>query len=620
MNDNARLVHKRFFSVASRLGDRCALAFHRGAGWDEWRYRELASRARQVAAYLQGAGVRPGEAVGIIASRYPETIAAMIGILDVGAHYVPLDPAYPEARLRILCDDAGVKLTLSAVSIGDSQRFPSAVRTPSEFGSPGADASNPIAEPLAVHAETPAYVMFTSGSTGEPKGVVVPHRAIVRLIDAPNFTRLDASRVFLHLSPMSFDASTLEIWGPLLNGGKCVLYPDQQLPTVSGLKAAIDATGVNSIWLTASLFNSIVDQDVRSLAGIEDLLTGGEALSVPHVCKALADLKGTQLINGYGPTENTTFTTCFRIPADFAATERRVPIGVPISGTDVVIVDDQLQSVAAGTEGELVALGEGLALGYLNRPALTRERFIEIVARDGTAIRGYRTGDRVVQRADGVIDYLGRYDDQAKIDGHRIEPGETERVISALPGIKECRVLVASGPRGQKRLAAYVIATDSALRQNLRDRLREVLPGYMVPHYFFFLDTLPINANGKLDKGALPNPFEQVTAKPAPGQALEFIMVGDAWEELLGRRPASDDLNFFDAGGTSLDAVRLHGLLCERFARALDATFVFEYPTIRLQAEALASRKRNDEPASGRGLQRRNALARASRGRLGRLP
>jgi len=401
----------------------------------------------------------------------------------------------------------------------------------------------------------------------------------------------------------------------LLNGGTCVLYPERQLPTASGLKAVIQATGVNSMWLTASLFNSIVDQDVSSLAGIEELLTGGEALSVPHVRKALEKLRGTQLINGYGPTENTTFTACFRIPAGFSGTERRVPIGMPVSGTTVAIVDERLQRVPAGVEGELIALGEGLALGYLNQPALTRERFIEMGGTNGGSARGYRTGDRVVLRDDGLIDFLGRADDQVKIDGNRVEPGEIERVIAALPGIKDCRVLALPGPAGQKRLAAYVVATVAVRQKNLREQLSGILPAFLVPHHVCFLDVLPTNANGKLDKAALPDPFVRAPVTPLARRSAECVTVGEAWGEVLGRRPSRDDINFFDAGGTSLEAVRLHELLSKRFMCELDETFVFEYATIKGQADALQALGRADEQVRGRGRLRRNAIARSARRR-----
>jgi amino acid adenylation domain-containing protein len=612
--DDSRLVSERFFSVALRFGGHSALAFRSATTWERWTYRELAERARGLAAYLSELGVQPGAAIGLIGSRYPDTISTMIAILAIGAHYVPLDPAYPARRLRLLCQDAGIVRVLSAVPLREPTRFPAEVDLVNRVHPTEVVAGDPTVDRAPISAETPAYIMFTSGSTGEPKGVVVPHRAIVRLVDKPNFIRLDSNRVFLSLAPMGFDASTLEIWGPLLNGGCCVLYPDQQLPTCSGLKAAISATGVNAMWLTASLFNTVIDQDPRCLAGVAEILTGGEALSVPHVRKALAELKGTQLTNGYGPTENTTFTTCYRIPENFSGAERRVPIGVPVSGTDIAIVDERLQPVPDGAEGELVAFGEGLALGYLNKPGLTRERFVDIPTVNGQTIRGYRTGDRVMRRDDGLIDYLGRFDDQVKIEGHRIEPGEIERVIAELPGIRECRVLVRTGPAGQKRLAAYVVAIDAALPQDLRGQLAETLPAFMVPHYVFYLDGLPTNANGKLDQGPLPDPFDLPAVAPTGMRSPELVAVGQAWEEILGQRPSSAEQNFFDAGGTSLDAVRLFELLSKQFQHDLSPTFVFEHPTVRRQAEALRPVTNDAHRDRDRGKQRREALARRPRG------
>ncbi|MFN0041078.1 MAG: non-ribosomal peptide synthetase [Burkholderiales bacterium] len=612
---NSRIVNERFFSVARENGPRPAIGYREGSAWRQWSYRELANRSSQLADYLNVLGVLRGEAVGIVATRHPDTVAAMIGILEIGAHYLPLDPAYPEERLRILCREAGLKLILSANPFPEMQCFPLEVEVLEKLQAADSKVFNVTRERSRNSPATPAYIMFTSGSTGVPKGVVVPHRAIVRLVDQPNFMRLDASRVFLHLSPLSFDASTLEVWGPLLNGGLCVLYPDQQIPTAAGLKTVIRDAGVNSMWLTASLFNSVIDQDARSLEGLDELLVGGEALSVPHVTKAIANLPGTQLINGYGPTENTTFTTCYRIPVGFSDTERRVPVGIPISGTHVAIVDDQLKAVSAGAEGELVAIGDGLALGYLNKPDLTAERFVQITGTDGMPVRGYRTGDRVVQRPDGLIDYLGRFDDQVKIDGHRIEPGEIERTIMQLPGIRDCRVLVRTGPAGQKRLAAYMAtAPDDALRSTLRQELGARLPAFMVPHYMFYLDVLPTNANGKLDKDALPDPFKPATPFNFERETGDVGLVKQSWQEILNRPPVSEDLNFFDAGGTSLEAVALQELVSKKCGRDLEATFVFEYPTIRRQVEALNAMKCAAANVVGRGQQRRSANARRGRG------
>jgi amino acid adenylation domain-containing protein len=610
MLDDGKRVDRRFFSTASRFGASTALAFRDGEAWKEWSYEQLADRSRTIASWLTDKGVRCGDAVGVVAVRHPDTIAAMIAVLRVGAYYVPLDAAYPEARLRLLCGDAGLKRILAALPC-EPGRFPLPVDVLAEAVSPAAHDAAPAPHTGA----SPAYVMFTSGSTGEPKGVIVPHRAIVRLVNAPNFMRLDADRVFLWLAPLGFDASTLEIWAPLLNGGKCVIYPESWLPTAASLKAAIGPNGVNAMWLTASLFNSIVDQDPRSLSGLSDLLTGGEALSVPHVCKAMTELRGTQIINGYGPTENTTFTACYRIPEGFSHSEVRVPIGFPVSGTEVEIVDDALRPILAGAEGELVALGEGLALGYLNKPALDRERFVAITRLDGVTVRGYRTGDRVVRRADGLIDFLGRFDDQVKIDGHRIEPGETEQAIAALPAVKDCRVLVVTGPAGQKRLAAYVVGWDPARQGELRVLLSQALPAFMVPHYWFFLDRLPVNANGKLDRSALPDPFRATAVPAIEIRSPELAAVLESWMEVLGQLPGSEHVNFFDAGGTSLEAMRLHESLARRFSRDLSPAFVFEHPTARHQADALGFRDRESGETIGRGRQRRSAQVRSAGGR-----
>lgn len=619
MTRDAALVNMRFFSVAEEFPERVALKFGSSAGWASWSYRELAQRVRRLASLMAEAGIGAGDAVGVVARRHPDTIATIIAVLHRGAHYVPLDGTYPESRLQQLCRDAGVQHVFSATAVANPDRFGRPLHAVDRIG-PVVDEVPP--EDVEISEDSAAYVMFTSGSTGEPKGVVVPHRAILRLIDKPNFMRLDERSVFLGMAPLSFDASTLEIWAPLLNGGSCVLYPDDALPTTADLKRVIRATGVNCAWFTASLFNNIVDQDVSALEGIEQILSGGEALSVRHVAKAIRALQGVQIINGYGPTENTTFTTCYRIPPDFSASAPRVPIGVPISGTDIVVVDDRLQPVPRGTEGELIALGRGLALGYLNKPELTSQRFVELTLPDGKRARGYRTGDRVVIRDDGLVDYLGRFDDQVKIEGHRIEPGEIENAIAAFPGIAACRVLVRTGPGGQKRLAAYAVTADAtADAQALRAFLAARLPAFMVPHYIYFLDALPVNANGKIDKAALPDPFADAPALPNAAEIVQTI--AQAWREILGHGTTSTDVNFFDAGGTSLDAVRLGEILAARFAQPLPPTFVYEYASIDAQARALAAFGRDGQPglrAQACGASRGTADAIAVVGMAGRFP
>ena len=602
-SEDPMLLQDRFALMARAAGGRPAVRFFENGAPRDLTYAEVAARAAAIAKGLGGAGVRPGDAVGVLACRHPDTVAAMLSILAAGAHYVPLDPGYPRPRLALLCEAASVRLIVSPAALPDAcEGLAPALRLDRLPATAPELRSAPETTP-----DTPAYVMFTSGSTGTPKGVVVPHRAVLRLVVQPSFMQLNDRTVFLHLAPQTFDASTLEIWGPLLNGGLVVLYPEDRLPTPSSLRAVIEEAGVNCLWMTASLFNNVLDQDARVFARLDYVLTGGEALSVQHVVRALALLPRVHLINGYGPTENTTFTTCYSIPHDFPSDAPNVPIGTPIAGTELMIVDDRLTPVGPGEEGELLALGGGLALGYLNQPELTAERFIEVRLPDGMRGRAYRTGDRVRCRADGAIEFLGRFDDQVKIDGHRIEPDEIRRVIETLDGVRECRVLVRKGPAGQKRLVAYVLLVRRG-DADLRSVLQERLPPHMVPHYFYSLDEWPTNANGKLDVSALPDPFPKSNARAVVGAGSDLVR--QAWLDVLGRLPDSAESNFFDAGGTSLEAMRLHDLLEQRAAKALPPTFVFEHSTIAGQQAALASRGPGRAIERGRGALRRAARAR----------
>lgn len=575
-------VHRRFCTMVQEHADRAALTFRAAGVWMHWSYAELAERASTIARELAAAGVSRGASVGLVAHRYPGTIAAILGILELGAHYVPVDPAQPTSRTRQFVEAAGVARIIE-VAAPDSGGAPYSIAsvanaTPSPM---------PIAPPES--PEEIAYVMFTSGSTGRPKGVVIPHRGITRLVAGQDYALFDTSRVILQAAPLSFDASTFEIWGALLHGGRCVLYPTGALPSAEGLREVVSSTGVTTAWLTASLFHALVDHDVGCLEGIEELLVGGDSISSLHMCKALRRLPNTSFVNGYGPTENTTFSTCHRIPADLLPTTPRVPIGRAIRGTQTAIVDTELQIVPTGTEGELVVMGDGLALGYLGDPDLTRKQFVDIACADGVRRRAYRTGDRVVELADGVIDFLGRRDDQVKIHGYRIEPQEVETVVTGLTGVKQCRVIVQRDRSGTARLAAYLVLHDGSTLTAVRQAMTTALPLYMVPHQVMALQELPLTANGKLAVDLLPAapPPTPNTARPGR-RSGHLALVEQAWTDVLGRSPATSDVNFFDAGGRSLDAVNLHNMLERKLSLKLDPTFTFEFPTPRRQANRLA--------------------------------
>ena len=500
-------VVERFSSIAELWPDRIATCHRQDGQWRQTSYDELLNSSGRLAAALVAAGVQPGDAVLVPARRHKDLLVHMLAILEAGAHYVVVDDNYPLPRQELIQQTAKARFGLREagdVSLNglDVQWLEAGETIP-------ADRALPVLEP-----ETPAYVMFTSGSTGTPKGVIVPHRAIVRLVVDTDFISFSKDNVFLLHSSLSFDASTLEIWGALLHGGCCVIFPDGEPLSARSLKTLMSEQPVNSLWLTSSLFNAIVDADAGALQGVEQLLTGGEAISPSHVRRAYAALPDISLFNGYGPTENTTFTTVYPIPRDLPSSATRVPIGFPINGTECDLYDDRLNLVTGSNEGELVAFGRGLSLGYLGNPKQTAERFVELQRSSGRREIGYRTGD-IVRRLDtGAYDYLGRADRQVKIDGLRIELGEIEAALQALPEIAQARVLLRIGPKGQKRLAAYIVSEGGSFDDGgtfdelqCRQALKQDLPAFMLPHFFIAMQALPINASGKLDEAKLPDPF-----------------------------------------------------------------------------------------------------------------
>ena len=552
-------------------------------------YTELNTRANRLAHWLRSVGVGPEVLVGLYMSRSVDLVVGLLGILKAGGAYVPLDPTYPPARVAYMLADtaAPVVLTETALQADLSAYAGRTLCLDTDWA--GRVADQPVHNPRqTATADSLAYVIYTSGSTGQPKGVMVSQRNVARLVCGTDYASFSATETFLLLAPIAFDASTFELWGALLNGARCVIY-SEEAPTASGLERVIARHGITTLWLTAALFNAIIDERPEVLRGVRQLLTGGEALSAPHVRRAQVALPEVQLINGYGPTESTTFTCCYRIP-ELAAACIGVPIGRPIANTEVYLLDEAQQPVPVGVEGELYIGGDGLARGYLGRPDLTAEKFIAHPFSAAPGARLYRTGDRARYLADGNLEFMGRVDHQVKLRGFRIELGEIEAVLLSQPGVRQVVVLLREDRPGDKRLVAYVVGQnlDTAL---LRAQLKQTLPEYMMPSAWVVLGFLPLTANGKVDRAALLPPDSSVLASGAggspPRDVLERHLVG-IWESLFDRAWIHIDQDFLALGGHSLLALRLVGAIANTFGTRLPLdTLWFRGSTIRGIAELL---------------------------------
>ncbi len=565
-------------------------------------YAQLDGLAGALAKRLHGVGVVSGDVVAVSMPRSAETIIALLGILKVGAAYLPLDPIHPAERQAFMLGDAGARVVL--VADKGLMGWPEAVQTlvvassDSVESSDLADDSAGGFECAGVDGDSLAYVLYTSGSTGQPKGVEIRHRSIVHLVCGVDYVHLGPDTRMLHAAPLGFDVSTLEIWGALLNGG-CVVMHDEEKPTAAGLSRSIAAHGVTDAVLATALFNAVVDEDPRHLAGLRELTIGGEGMSVAHVRRMLAAVPDTCLINGYGPTECTTATCAWRIPADFPADASNVPIGRAIAGNRVYVLNRRREPVPVGVIGELYVGGEGVARGYLNRPELTAERFVpDPFAISGGDQRLYRTGDLVRWREDGLIEFIGRVDTQVKIRGYRIELAEIEAALTEHPSIRACAVVALGDTAEDKRLVAYCVAPDGYSEPALRTMLAERLPEFMLPTRYVRIHALPLTANGKLNRAALPMPDrsrpELACAFEPPVTEVEARICA-AISRMLDVEPVGRHDNFFELGGNSLLGLRLlEALRPAGSADAIHATILFQSPTAATLARVI---QRSDGPA-----------------------
>jgi amino acid adenylation domain-containing protein len=580
-----RSIHSLFAEQAARTPEAPALRYP----GSHLTYADLDRRANQLARLLQAAGTGPGDILGVCLERSPDLIVSVLAILKAGAAYLPLDPGYPTERLRFVLQDARPRLVITNTDVPD--RLPGSVpfvHLDREAAAIHTQSPDPV--DVDTSADQLAYIMYTSGSTGTPKGVLVTHRGVVRLVTSADYVELGPTERVLQLAPTNFDAATFEIWGALLNGACLVICPHAQ-PTLHDLAECLRSERISTLWLTAGLFHELVDYQPSAFDGVRQVLTGGDVVSAVHVRTLARAVPTCRIIDGYGPTENTTFTACYTVedPERIGGT---VPIGRPIANTSVYALDDSQQLVPIGVPGELYAGGDGVARGYLNAPDLTAERFVpDPFAADASATL-YRSGDRVRWLADGNLEFLGRLDDQLKVRGFRIEPGEIEACLNTHPGVREC-VVVGQSERRHRRPVAYVVPvggvppTDLELRRHVNARL----PEHMVPSAFVSLERLPLTPNGKVDRAALPEVASVTAPRPqdpaaTPGSDLERRMTA-LWADVLEVSDIEPDDNFFDLGGHSLLAVRLFGLIEREFGVELPLSSLFPSASVREVAAAV---------------------------------
>ncbi|MEE1768204.1 amino acid adenylation domain-containing protein [Streptomyces sp. JV185] len=567
-----RCVHELFEEQVARTPGATAL-IHEDERID---YAGLDERAARLAGLLAARGIRAGDTVGVYLERSTALVVTVLGILKAGAGYVILDPGFPAERLRAMAEDARTAVVVSARDAAPGLPGVAQVHIEDVHG----------AQPLPrgavrVRPDDIACVMFTSGSTGRPKGIASSHHAITSTLTGQTFASFGPGAVWLQCAPLSWDAFAMELWGPLMNGGTCVLHPGGR-PEPFVMARLVAEHGITSMYLSSSLFNVVVDEYPRVIDGLRELVVGGEALSAPHAARALRRRPELRLSNGYGPVECMVFLTVH--PVSLAELgEGPVPIGRPLAGKRLYVLDEELRPVPDGHTGEIYAAGAGLAREYRGRPALTAERFVAAPSGE----RLYRTGDLGRRRADGVLEYLGRADSQVKIRGFRVEPGEVESVLTRHPGIDRAAVVAHEHPAGDRQLTAYVVPRGGAQADfreaELRAYARGVLADYLVPAVFVALDALPLTPSGKLDRAALPEPGP-TAALPGRAASGTAAALCELFSQVLGTGPVGPDDDFFSLGGHSLLAARLLGRIHTVLGAEIDIRGLFEAPTPALLA------------------------------------
>ncbi|KRQ92932.1 hypothetical protein CQ12_30420 [Bradyrhizobium jicamae] len=575
-----KCVHELFEAQVVRKGDSLAVVH----GERALTYAQLNAEANCLAKALRERGIGPDSIVAILGGRSAGMVIGLLAILKAGGAYLPIARNSPGRRVQQILDDAVPRALILTDDDEPALDFSGPVFRLGKTGAVGAP------EPDNASGTEPtnlAYVIYTSGSTGTPKGVMVEHASVVNLATNMDYMRLVADDRILQTGAPSFDATTFEIWGALLNGLRLYLADDDVLLDAARLGAFLAENRITVMFCVPTLFNHLVEADASVFRQLRYVLSGGDVLSLKHVELARQVNPRLTVINAYGPTENTTFSTCYPI---IRRELRTVPIGKPIPNSCAHVFDREMMLSPVGAIGELFVGGVGLARGYLNCPALTAERFVGNPFVPGERL--YRTGDLVRRRSDGMLEFIGRADRQVKIRGFRTEPGEIENRLFEVPGVREVVVLPVTGEDGKKQLCAYFAADAAVGAATLRTHLATVLPGYMVPASFCRVERMPLTESGKIDQWALPLPEAGCEIKDrVPVRGAEEIGIARIWCELLGRAEVSANDNFFELGGHSLQASALACRLTAEFGVPVSLRMVFDAPTVEELALAIVSCK-----------------------------
>ncbi len=583
-------------------GDKTALIWND----EQMSYLEFNKLADKVAMTLRRKGIEPGDRIALRLERSPLQMVSIFGILKLGCTYVPIDTQFPESRVEFILEDSSAKALITTSKFKqekwNNRYLQVFLDTDPDFLYVDIENNDFRKSASRCRSEDAAYIMYTSGSTGKPKGVITTHRNIISTVRNTNFIEFLPSDCLLQLSNVSFDGSTFDIFGSLLNGASLVLTDDNSLRDMSLLSKLIQKQNISVLFITTSLFNALVDWDLASLKNLRKIAFGGEAASVSHVRKALNFLGPDKLINGYGPTETTVFCTYYHANSVEELTEC-VPIGYPLTNKQAYILDKQGQPVPDDIPGELCIGGDGIANGYLNRPELNCEKFLDSPFRPGEKM--YRTGDRVKRLKSGVIIYLGRFDFMVKIRGYRIELGEIEESMKCLEGIKEAVVHARKDAYGNDYIGAYYTVDNEVLGneievKKIQEFLKSKIPVFMIPSRFKCLDKIPLNLNGKVDFSSLPSFEEEVKEKRPSKEVLSFTerQMLKVMSQVLDNKNLAVDDDFFESGGHSIKAIAFTMEIL-KYGISIKVNDIYQNPTVKKLSKMYISRSEKKKEIVG---------------------